>query len=48
MWSYMDCAAIFSGPVKRFQQIYPALAKIPVESILDIIDLICICTLRSL
>lgn len=31
-WKYIVCRAIFPGPVKRFQQICPALAKIPVES----------------
>jgi len=31
-WTYIVCKAIFPGPVKRFQQIWPALAKIPVES----------------
>ncbi len=32
MWTYMVCRAIFPGPVNRFQQTCPALAKIPVES----------------
>ena len=41
MWKYMDCSAIFPGPVKRFQQIWPALAKMPVESFWNIV---CICT----
>lgn len=31
-WKYIDCSATFPGPVKRFQQICPALAKSPVES----------------
>ena len=32
MWQYMDCRAILPGPVKRFQTMFPALAKNPVES----------------
>src|SRR5581483_2336558 len=42
---YMDCKAIFPGPVKRFQKIWPAPPKMPVVRRWK---MVCISTVRSL